>query len=115
MDVPDVGLPPPDTMGQAFEQLAATQALDAPLATRLRLAVGFRKLAVRGCSAIDPAIARAIASRRLRAFGGFAAWVETPGAVTRGGIGRQQVVARPNTPASCRTVAQRADARGSRR
>lgn len=79
MDVPDVGLPPPDTMGQAFEQLAATHALDTPLATRLRKTVGFRKLAVHGCSTIDGTIVHAIASRHLRDFGGVAAWMETQG------------------------------------
>lgn len=75
----DAGLPPPDTMGQAFEQLAATHSLNASLATRLRKAVGFRNLAVHSYSAIDWAIVHAIATRHLDDFARFAAWVGTQG------------------------------------
>jgi len=73
----DSGLPPPDTMGQAFDQLASTHSLDAALAVRLRKAVGFRNLAVHSYSSIDWAIVHAIATRHLGDFTGFATWVET--------------------------------------
>ncbi len=72
----DSGLPPPDTMGQAFEQLASTHKLDTSLAMRLRKAVGFRNLAVHSYSSIDWAIVHAIATRHLGDFTGFATWVE---------------------------------------
>lgn len=68
----DSGLPPPDTMGQAFEQLASTRKLDASLAMRLRKAVGFRNLAVHSYSTIDWAIVHAIATRHLDDFALFA-------------------------------------------
>lgn len=42
----DLDQPPPDTMGQAYDRLAAARYLDAGLALRLRKAVGFRNLAV---------------------------------------------------------------------
>lgn len=73
----DSGKPPPDTMGQAFEQLAAIYGLDATLATRLRKAEGFRNLAVHSYAAIDWAIVHAIATRHLSDFPNFATWVET--------------------------------------
>jgi len=72
----DSGLPPPDTMGQAFDQLATTHQLDASLAVRLRKAVGFRNLAVHSYSSIDWAIVHAIATRHLGDFTSFATWVE---------------------------------------
>jgi uncharacterized protein YutE (UPF0331/DUF86 family) len=72
----DSGLPPPDTMGQAFEQLASIHKLDASLAVRLRKAVGFRNLAVHSYSSIDWAIVHAIATRHLGDFTDFATWVE---------------------------------------
>lgn len=75
----DSGLPPPDTMGQAFEQLTSTHKLDATLASPLRKAVGFRNLAVHSYSAIDWAIVHAIATRHLDDFTRFADWVRTQG------------------------------------
>lgn len=72
----DSGLPPPDTMGQAFEQLAAKCKLDDSLATPLRKAVGFRNLAVHSYSSIDWTVVHAIATRHLDDFTRFARWVE---------------------------------------
>lgn len=72
----DSGATPPNTMGQTFEQLAATCGLDATLATRLRKAVGFRNLAVHSYAAIDWAIVHTIATQRLADFDNFARWVE---------------------------------------
>ncbi len=73
----DSGLPPPDTMGQAFDQLASTHSLDASLATRLRKAVGFRNLAVRSSAAsTGPRCAPSPpATRHLSDFTGFTAWI----------------------------------------
>jgi uncharacterized protein YutE (UPF0331/DUF86 family) len=68
--------PPPDTMGQAFEQLARAGLLDAGLSQRLKKAVGFRNLAVHNYAAIDWAIVHAIASRHLGDFEDFARAVE---------------------------------------
>lgn len=75
----DSGLPPPDSMGEAFEQLATTHKLDAALASQLRKAVGFRNLAVHSYSAIDWAIVHAIATHHLGDFARFADWVRTQG------------------------------------
>lgn len=71
----DSGLPPPDTMGEVFDRLSHYHQLDAPLALRLRKAVGFRNLAVHNYTAIDWAIVHAIASRHLGDFSDFARWV----------------------------------------
>lgn len=71
----DLGQPPPDTMGQAFEQLATAHKLDATIASQLRKAVGFRNLAVHSCSSIDWAIVHAIATRHSGDFARFAGWI----------------------------------------
>lgn len=68
--------PPPETMGQAFEQLASARGLDANLARTLRKAVGFRNLAVHSYARIDWNIVHAIASKHLEDFGRFGLWVE---------------------------------------
>lgn len=68
--------PPPETMGQAFEQLVPACGLDADLARTLRKAVGFRNLAVHSYAHIDWAIVHTIASKHLEDFGRFGAWVE---------------------------------------
>ena len=65
-------LPPPETMGGAFEQLAQAGLLDSALADRLRRAVGFRNLAVHNYEAINWAIVHSIASRHLDDFENFA-------------------------------------------
>lgn len=65
-------LPAPETMGQAFDQLAQTGYLSVELAARLKKAVGFRNIAVHSYSAIDWAIVHAIATRHLDDFEDFA-------------------------------------------
>lgn len=65
-------LPPPDTMGQAFERLRQAGLLDEDLALRLRKAVGFRDIAVHAYDTIDWAIVFSIATRQLVDFERFA-------------------------------------------
>lgn len=65
-------VPPPDTMGEAFDRLAQAGALEPALAVTLKKAVGFRNLAVHSYAAIDWAIAHAIATRHLDDFAQFA-------------------------------------------
>lgn len=62
----------PDTMGQAFDQLADSGHLPSDLALRLKKAVGFRNLAVHNYGRIDWAIVHAIATRHLGDFEDFA-------------------------------------------
>ncbi len=62
----------PDTMGEAFDQLAQTGFIPADLALRLRKAVGFRNIAVHSYSTIDWAIVHTIATRHLGDFDAFA-------------------------------------------
>lgn len=64
-------LPPPDTMGQAFDRLRQAGLLDENLALRLRKAVGFRNIAVHSHDTIDLGDRlqrRDAAARRLRAL-----------------------------------------------
>lgn len=68
----EAGQPTPETMGDAFEQLARNNRLDPALAQRIRKAVGFRNIAVHNYSAIDWAIVHAIATEHLRDFKEFA-------------------------------------------
>lgn len=63
--------PVPDTMGQAFDQLAKAGRIPTELASRLRKAVGFRNVAVHSYSNIDWAIVHAIATRHLGDFDAF--------------------------------------------
>jgi uncharacterized protein YutE (UPF0331/DUF86 family) len=67
-----LGQPVPDTMGQAFDQLAAAGHIPVELALRLKKAVGFRNIAVHNYSNIDWTIVHAIATRHLRDFEAFA-------------------------------------------
>ncbi len=64
--------PVPDTMGQAFDQLAQAGQISSDLALRLRKAVGFRNMAVHSYSSIDWAIVHAIATQHLGDFEAFA-------------------------------------------
>ncbi|MHB1273889.1 MAG: type VII toxin-antitoxin system HepT family RNase toxin [Rhodanobacter sp.] len=73
-----LGQPVPDTMGQAFDQLADAGRLPADLALRLKKAVGFRNIAVHNYSAIDWAIVHAIATRHLDDFEAFARHLDPP-------------------------------------
>lgn len=69
------GLPPPATMGEAFDRLAHEGVLDAALARHMRQAVGFRNIAVHAYDSIDWNIVYAIAGERLQDFRAFAAAV----------------------------------------
>ena len=73
-----MGQPVPDTMGQAFDQLAQTGHIPADLALRLKKSVGFRNIAVHNYSGIDWAIVHAIATRHLDDFEAFARHLDQP-------------------------------------
>jgi len=73
-----LGQPAPETMGQAFDQLADTGHISADLALRLRKAVGFRNIAVHNYSGIDWVIVHAIATRHLDDFEAFARHLDQP-------------------------------------
>ncbi|MGH8629614.1 MAG: type VII toxin-antitoxin system HepT family RNase toxin [Burkholderiales bacterium] len=70
--LPGLDLPPPDTMGQAFDRLAQAAVIAPDLALRLKKAVGFRNLAVHAYDSIDWGIVFAIATRHLGDFDDFA-------------------------------------------
>ena len=65
----------PATMGESFSSLAASGAIDAELAGRLRRAVGFRNIAVHNYEVIDWDIVFALTSESLADFEQFAAQV----------------------------------------
>ncbi len=65
-------VPAPGTMGETFDTLAAAGILDAPLAQRLRKAVGFRNIAVHNYGAINWHVVHAIATDHLADFTDFA-------------------------------------------
>lgn len=67
-----LSLPPPDTMGAAFDRLAQAGVIDAELALRMKKAVGFRNIAVHAYDTIDWKIVFAITTRHLRDFETFA-------------------------------------------
>lgn len=67
-----LGQPAPDTMGQAFDQLAVLGSIPADLALRLKKSVGFRNIAVHNYSSIDWTIVHAIATLHLDDFENFA-------------------------------------------
>jgi uncharacterized protein YutE (UPF0331/DUF86 family) len=69
----DTEQPPPQTMGEAFDQLAAERLITPELAKRMRAAVGFRNVAVHSYQAIDWDIVHAITHRGLEDFRRFAA------------------------------------------
>jgi uncharacterized protein YutE (UPF0331/DUF86 family) len=72
------GAPVPETMGEAFRQMATRHLLDADLAERMTKAVGVRNIAVHSYERINWAIVHAIATRHLDDFRAFAtAVVET--------------------------------------
>ena len=68
--------PPPQTMGESFDALAAEGIILAALAKRLRGAVGFRNIAVHSYQAIDWNIVHAITYDGLDDFRQFAASVD---------------------------------------
>jgi uncharacterized protein YutE (UPF0331/DUF86 family) len=65
--------PAPQTMGEAFERLAALDYLDADTADRLKKAVGFRNVAVHNYQTIDWQVVHEIRVRHLGDFHDFAA------------------------------------------
>jgi uncharacterized protein YutE (UPF0331/DUF86 family) len=69
------GQPVPSTMGETFVRLADAGIISAESARRLRMAVGFRNIAVHGYDAIDWDIVFAIAGEPLRDLERFAAEV----------------------------------------
>lgn len=70
--VADLEVPPPDTMGSAFDALMSAQIIGTDLAVRLKKAVGFRNIAIHNYEAIDWAIVHSIAVSRLGDFRDFA-------------------------------------------
>ncbi len=67
-----LSLPPPETMGAAFDRLSQAGILDAGLSLRMKKAVGFRNIAVHAYDTIDWKIVFAIATERLQDFEAFA-------------------------------------------
>lgn len=65
-------VPPPDTMGQTFDLLAQAGVLTPALARSLKMAVGFRNIAVHSYEAIDWNIVHSIAKNHLTDFSEFA-------------------------------------------
>ncbi len=63
---------PPQSMAESFTRLCELGVIDAPLAERLRRAVGFRNVAVYSYRAIDWQIVHAIAQTHLDDFTAFA-------------------------------------------
>lgn len=58
----DLELPPPNTMGEAFDRLAQAGIIDAGLALQMKKTVGFRNIAVHAYDAINWQIVFAIAT-----------------------------------------------------
>jgi len=68
----DTEHPPPQTMAEAFDCLAAEGIMPAETADRMRCAVGFRNVAVHSYQAIDWDIVHTISHQRLEDFRYFA-------------------------------------------
>lgn len=64
--------PVPDTMGQAFTELAAENIIDNDLSEKMRKAVGFRNIAIHNYEEINWAIVYAIAKEKRIDFKQFA-------------------------------------------
>ena len=67
--------PPPDTMGQTFDLLAQEGVLNNVLATNLKMAVGFRNIAVHNYESINWIIVHSIIRYHLADFTEFAKMV----------------------------------------
>ena len=67
--------PPPETMGEAFDALAAVDVISEALAQRMRAAVGFRNLAVHADQSIDWAIVHRLTYEGVDDLRSFAAAV----------------------------------------
>ncbi len=65
-------LPPPNTMGQTFDQLEQSGLISADLATNLKKAIGFRNIAVHNYDAINWQIVYSIITNHLLDFTEFA-------------------------------------------
>lgn len=65
-------VPPPDTMGQAFDALAKAGVIHENLAMQLKQAVGFRNVAVHNYGEINWTIVHTIARHHLGDFTEFA-------------------------------------------
>jgi uncharacterized protein YutE (UPF0331/DUF86 family) len=70
--ISELEIPPPETMGQAFDALADAGVLERALATRLKKAVGFRNIAIHNYEMIDWKIVHSIAQTHLSDFSDFA-------------------------------------------
>lgn len=70
--IADRDVPPPETMGAAFDALVQIDLLDPELGRRLKSAVGFRNIAVHNYQAIDWAIVHAICRSSVSDFTAFA-------------------------------------------
>lgn len=70
--VADLGVPPPETMGQTFDLLAQAGLIGSALAANLKKAVGFRNIAVHDYQAINWHIVHSIARHHLGDFTEFA-------------------------------------------
>lgn len=70
--VADLGVPPPETMGQTFDLLAQAGLLRPELAMSLKKAVGFRNIAVHDYQAINWRIVHSIVKLHLGDFTEFA-------------------------------------------
>lgn len=64
--------PPPQTMGESFDELARFGVLDAEIAESMKKAVGFRNVAVHNYDAINWAIVMSICRDKLADFRRFA-------------------------------------------
>lgn len=73
----DLEVPQPETMGQAFDCLAAAGIIDTHLAKRLKQAVGFRNIAVHAYDAINWNIVFAIATQHRQDFKNFARAIDS--------------------------------------
>lgn len=70
--IANLGVPPPDTMGQTFDVLARADVISENLALQLKKAVGFHNIAVHNYEAIDWAIVHKLARHHLNDFTEFA-------------------------------------------
>jgi uncharacterized protein YutE (UPF0331/DUF86 family) len=70
--VAETNRPSPETMADAFDHLREMGVLEAPLANRLKGAVGFRNVAIHAYRSIDWEIVHAITHERLDDFRQFA-------------------------------------------
>lgn len=71
--IAEENVPPPGTMAQAFDALAALRILDPELAGRMKKAVGFRNIAVHNYQSIDWQIVHSLCHKQLDDFRRFAA------------------------------------------